>query len=58
MEDLEEDEKIEYVGKIRICWYRKVLFSDGLNYCEGKKFVKNISSFGESDEFENDSEFI
>lgn len=58
MEDLEEDEKIEYVGKIRICWYRKVLFSDGLNYCEGKKFVKNISSLGESDEFENDSEFI
>lgn len=46
------------MGKIRICWYRKVLFSDGLNYCDGKKFVKNMSSFGESDEFENDSEFI
>lgn len=55
--DRDEVEKTEYVGKIRTRRHRKVLSSDGLNYREGRKLVKNISSSGESDESENDSEF-
>ena len=53
----DDDEKTNFVGKIRTRRHRKVLCSDGLNYREGRKVVKNISSSGESDESENDSEF-
>lgn len=52
-----DDEKTDFVGKIRTRRHRKVLSSDGFNYREGKKVVKNMSSSGESDESENDSEF-
>lgn len=53
----DDDEKTNFVGKIRTRRHRKVLSSDGLNYRDGKKLVKNMSSSGESDESENDSEF-
>lgn len=53
----DDDEKTDFVGKIRTRRHRKVLSSDGLNYREGRKLVKNTSSSGESDESENDSEF-
>lgn len=53
----DDDEKTDFVGKIRTRRHRKVLSSDGLNYREGRKLVKNMSSSGESDESENDSEF-
>ena len=56
-QDFPDDEKTDFVGKIRTRRHRKVLSSDGLNYREGKRVVKNISSSGESDESENDSEF-
>lgn len=56
-EDHDDDEKTEFVGKIRTRRHRKVLSTDALNYREGRKLVKNISSSGESDESENDSEF-
>ena len=52
-----DNDKTEYVSKIRTRRQRKVLSADGLNYREGKKLVKNITSSGESDESENDSEF-
>jgi len=53
----DDDEKTNFVGKIRTRRHRKVLSTDGLNYREGRKLVKNMSSSGESDESENDSEF-
>lgn len=53
----DDDEKTNFVGKIRTRRHRKVLCSDGLNYRDGRKLVKNMSSSGESDESENDSEF-
>lgn len=56
-QDFPDDEKSDFVGKIRTRRHRKVLSSDGLNYRDGKKVVKNMSSSGESDESENDSEF-
>lgn len=56
-QDDPDDEKADFVGKIRTRRHRKVLSSDGLNYREGRKVVKNVSSSGESDESENDSEF-
>lgn len=49
---------MDFVVKMWICWYRKVLLSEGLYCREGWKVVKVISSFGESDELENDSEFM
>lgn len=56
-QDHDDDEKSDFVGKIRTRRHRKALSTDGLNYREGRKLVKNISSSGESDESENDSEF-
>ncbi|KAL9955104.1 hypothetical protein ACROYT_G036388 [Oculina patagonica] len=56
-QDPDDDEKTDLVGKIRTRRHRKVLSTDGLNNREGRKLVKNISSSGESDESENDSEF-
>ena len=56
-QEFPDDEKSDFVGKIRTRRHRKVLSSDGLNYRDGNKVVKNISSSGESDESENDSEF-
>lgn len=56
-QDHDDEEKTEFVGKIRTRRHRKVLSTDGLNYREGRKLVKNMSSSGESDESENDSEF-
>ena len=56
-QDFPDDDKSEFVGKIRPRRHRKVLSSDGVNYREGRKVVKNTSSSGESDESENDSEF-
>lgn len=56
-QDPEDDDKTDFVGKIRTRRHRKVLSTDGLNYREGRKLIKNMSSSGESDESENDSEF-
>lgn len=56
-QDPDDDEKTDFVGKIRTRRHRKVLSTDGLNYREGRKLIKNMSSSGESDESENDSEF-
>lgn len=58
-QDIPDNEKSEFVTKMRTRRHRKavVLSSEGLNNRDGKKVVKNISSSGESDESENDSEF-
>lgn len=58
-QDFPDNEKSDFVTKIRTRRHRKavVLSSEGLNNRDGKKVVKNISSSGESDESENDSEF-
>ena len=58
-QDIPDNEKSDFVTKMRTRRHRKavVLSSEGLNNRDGKKVVKNISSSGESDESENDSEF-
>ncbi|XP_074639643.1 myc proto-oncogene protein-like isoform X2 [Acropora palmata] len=58
-QDFPDNEKSDFVTKMRTRRHRKavVLSSEGLNNRDGKKVVKNISSSGESDESENDSEF-
>ena len=58
-QDFPDNEKSDFVTKMRTRRHRKavVLSSEGLNNRDGKKVVKSISSSGESDESENDSEF-
>lgn len=57
-QDFPDNEKSDFVTKMRTRRHRKaVLSSEGLSNKDGKKVVKNISSSGESDESENDSEF-
>lgn len=57
-QDFPDNEKSDFVTKMRTRRHRKaVLSSEALNNRDGKKVVKNISSSGESDESENDSEF-
>lgn len=57
-QDFPDNEKSDFVTKMRTRRHRKaILSSEALNNRDGKKVVKNISSSGESDESENDSEF-
>ena len=56
-QDFPDNEKSDFVAKMRTRRHRKALSSEGLHCREGRKVAKAISSSGESDESENDSEF-